>query len=75
MFKKTFKIDLSHSILRQPSIAGYGYSLIRNGLIWVVLLLDYSDTNVVRLCVSVAGEPENYGWIKKADDWNYMDLL
>ena len=75
MFKKTFKIYLSHSILRQPSIAVYGYSLIRNGLIWVVLLLDYSDTNVVRLCVSVAGEPENYGWIEKADNWNYMDLL
>ena len=75
MFKKTFKIHLSHSISQQPSIAGYGYSLIRNGLIWVVLLLDYCDTNVVRLCVSVAGEPENCGWIKKADNWNYSDLL
>ena len=75
MFKKTFKIYLSHSILRQPSIAGYGYSLIRNGLIWVVLPLDYYDTNDVRLNVSVADEPESYGWIKKADNWNYMDLL
>ena len=75
MFTKTFKIYVSHSILRQPSIAGYGYSLIRIGLIWVVLQLDYCDTNVVRLCVSVAGEPENYGWIEKADNWNYMDLL
>lgn len=75
MFKKTFKIYLSHSILRQPSIAGYGFSLIRNGLISVVLVLDYCDTNVARLCVSVAGEPENYGWIKKADNWNYMGWL